>query len=82
MKCIWMMGIAVAKRSIAVQSVQEVLTRYGGIIRMRCGYHEHANEEDDGVIILQLHAEVSGVDALKAALCQIEGVTVAATVIK
>ena len=51
-----LMGIAIGNRKTFAPDVQEVLTRFGKIIKMRIGLHENSENEstNEGFIILNL----------------------------
>ncbi|MBC7342848.1 MAG: hypothetical protein H5U02_10470 [Clostridia bacterium] len=54
MDCPTIMAILVDNRREAAVKVQEILTKYGCLIRMRLGLHETDACTDNGLIILQL----------------------------
>lgn len=72
------MGITIDSRSHHAPEVQEVLTRYGCIIRTRLGLHETAKEtcSERGLILLEIPGESNDVNNLVHDLQDIEGVRV------
>lgn len=70
------MAILIDKRTDAAPKVQKILTEHGCIIKTRLGMHESANCADQGMIILDLTANNSEVEALKAELSSLTGVKV------
>ncbi|ADO76550.1 hypothetical protein [Halanaerobium praevalens] len=70
------MAILIDKRTDAAPKVQKILTEHGCIIKTRLGMHESANCADQGMIILDLTANNSEVEALKAELSSLAGVKV------
>lgn len=73
------MAIRVDHRSQKASDVQNILTEYGGIIKLRVGCHETCSESsnEDGIIILHLSTEnEKEVDALRSALNAVNKVDV------
>lgn len=75
------MAILIDKRTDAAPKVQKILTEHGCIIKTRLGMHESSNCADEGIIILDLTASDSEVEALKGELNSIEGVKVKSMVL-
>lgn len=69
-----LMGIVVDRRKTQAPNVQEVLTKYGDIIKSRIGLHEGYTEENNSFIILTLMNSENRIKELKMALCEIDGV--------
>lgn len=76
MKHSMIMAILIDKRTDAAPTVQRILTEHGCIIKTRLGMHESSTCADEGMIILDLTANDSEVDALEAELKSVEGVKV------
>ena len=70
------MAILIDKRTDAAPEVQKILTEHGCIIKTRLGMHESSTCADEGMIILDLTANNSEVDALDAQLNSVAGVKV------
>jgi hypothetical protein len=70
------MAITIDPRTEKAPKVQEVLTKYGCIIKMRLGLHEASAKtcSERGLILLQLWGEEKEVKALKEDLLSIDGV--------
>jgi len=69
------MVIVLNRRSKNAESMQNVFTKYGCIIKVRLGLHEAENAcSEDGLIILQLAGEKEEIAAFKDQLNSIEGV--------
>ena len=75
------MAILIDKRTDAAPTVQKILTEHGCIIKTRLGMHESGNCADEGMIILDLTADDSEVDALEAELKSVDGVRVKSMVL-
>lgn len=73
---IHIMAIRIAPRDIVAPKVQEVLTKFGCIIKVRLGLHEAMTTEcsNDGLILLQLVHDVEKIKGLKDELNSIQGV--------
>lgn len=69
-----LMGIVVDRRKKQAPNVQEVLTKYGDIIKNRIGLHEGYTEDNSGFIILTLMNSESRIKELKSELAEIDGV--------
>ena len=67
-------GILVEKRAVHGPEVQEVLTRFGSRILMRCGTPDPGRER--GIITLTMQAEEKEYRGLEEDLERIDGVTV------
>ncbi|MFZ5652382.1 MAG: TM1266 family iron-only hydrogenase system putative regulator [Bacillota bacterium] len=67
-------GILVEKRAVHGPEVQEVLTRYGSRILMRCGIPDPGRER--GIITLTMQADDSEYSVMEQDLAEIDGVTV------
>ncbi|HBV96425.1 MAG: hypothetical protein JL50_14110 [Peptococcaceae bacterium BICA1-7] len=67
-------GILVEKRASHAPEVQDVLTRYGSRILMRCGIPDPGRER--GIITLTMQAEEDEYRVMENDLQQIEGVSV------
>lgn len=69
------MAITVNHRSHNAVHVQELLTKYGCIIKMRLGLHEAGNVcSETGLILLQLIGDKGETEAFKNELNSLEGV--------
>lgn len=73
-----LMGIVIDNRRDFAPLVQEILTHYGCIIKMRIGLHEDVEEEcsNEGFIILNLNNDDDRIRELVNELKNIEGVRV------
>ena len=73
-----LMGIVIDNRRDFAPLVQEILTHYGCIIKMRIGLHEGVEEEcsNEGFIILNLNNDDDKIRRLVNELKNIEGVRV------
>ena len=73
-----LMGIVIENRRDFAPLVQEILTHYGCIIKMRIGLHEGVDEEcsNEGFIILNLNNDDKEINKLILELENIEGVRV------
>ena len=74
--CYFIIGIRVEKRVQSAVHIQEVLTRHGSRIRARLGLHDVGGrgENDDGLVILQVCGEKSGLEQLTGELNGLDGV--------
>ena len=70
------MIILVDKRSAAAQAVQELLTKYGAMIKIRLGLHELDGSDECGQILLQLRADEDRLNQLSAELSKLRLVRV------
>ncbi|NTW71444.1 MAG: hypothetical protein HGA49_04305 [Eubacteriaceae bacterium] len=69
------MTVLVNQRTTEAKLLQEALTKYGCIIKVRLGLHEVGDRcSEEGLIILQLAEDDAQVDELKCALNSLEGV--------
>lgn len=70
------MVIKLSKRKDDADNVQNVLTKYGCIIKMRLGLHEAEDAcSDEGLILLQLVPDSKEIKAFMEELSVIYGVT-------
>jgi hypothetical protein len=75
MKGYVVLGVLVSQRTKNAIAVQDVLTKYGCIIKMRLGLHETANVcAEDALLLLQLDGENEEIKALEKGLNAIGGV--------
>ncbi len=81
MKHSMIMAILIDKRTDAAPTVQRILTEHGCIIKTRLGMHESSTCADEGMIILDLTADNTEVEALEAELKSVEGVNVKSMVL-
>lgn len=72
------MALKIEPRSSHVPDAQEILTKFGCIIKARIGLHETSNDycSEKGLIILHILGSEEKVEALKNDLTSIEGVKV------
>jgi hypothetical protein len=75
------MAILIDKRTDAAPKVQEILTEHGCIIKTRLGMHESSTCADEGMIILDITANNTEVEALESELKSVEGVKVKSMVL-
>jgi hypothetical protein len=75
------MAILIDKRTDAAPTVQKILTEHGCIIKTRLGMHESRDCADEGMIILDLTASNTEVEALEEELKSVEGVNVKSMVL-
>ncbi|MBO8159251.1 MAG: hypothetical protein H0Z36_06795 [Thermosyntropha sp.] len=70
------MGILVQNRSINAKEIQEILTKYGCIIKVRVGIPQVENSSctEEGLIMLQLCGTPEEVEELKDSLNALSGV--------
>ena len=72
-----LMGIVIGNRKTFAPDVQEVLTRFGKIIKMRIGLHEDSLENtNEGFIILNLYNDDNKIVELAKELEDIDTVRV------
>lgn len=73
-----LMGIVIENRTDNAPLVQEVLTGYGSIIKMRIGLHDKSeiNDDNEGFIILNLEDNQVEIEKLIDELSEIDGVRV------
>ena len=75
MSCRTIMAVTISKRIAEAVKVQQVLTKYGCIIKLRVGMHETGDVcTEDGLVLLHLCGTKKEVAALKAGLNKIKGV--------
>ncbi|SKA85268.1 hypothetical protein SAMN05443428_106140 [Caloramator quimbayensis] len=72
------MAIVVEGRNNNAPKVQEVLTKYGCIIRTRLGLHESAKDacSEKGLILLELFGDDTEIEKLKNEIMNIEGIRI------
>lgn len=69
------LGVLVNHRSEVAVEVQEVLTKFGCIIKLRLGLHETANVcAEDALLLLQLDGSKEEISNLQESLNIIDGV--------
>lgn len=77
MSCYNIMALLIDRRSKNAVKIQEVLTEYGCIIRMRLGLHESGDAcSEEGLVVLQVCGTDKDVKELENALNAVEGTTV------
>jgi len=75
MKGYVVLGVLVSHRTDSAVEVQDVLTKFGCIIRMRLGLHETTNVcAEDALLLLQLDGEDLEIKNLEESLNAIDGV--------
>ncbi len=75
MKGYVVLGVLVSQRTKDAVAVQDVLTKYGCIIKMRLGLHETTNVcAEDALLLLQLDGLKEEIKALEDGLNSIDGV--------
>ncbi len=83
MDCYNLMGIVIRKREENAVKVQEILTKYGCMIKVRLGLHEVDNScSEEGFIVLQLCGGNDEINRLRNELNLIEGVSAEVVTIK
>lgn len=72
------MGIVINLRTAHAPKVQEILTKYGCIIKTRLGLHETDENScsEQGVLLLQLMGDDEEINKLKEELLAVNGVRV------
>jgi len=75
-QCDTIMAVLINKRSEAAPQVQEILTKYGCIIRIRLGVHEVEACREEGLVLLQLCGKQEEIAKLEAELTQLNLVRV------
>lgn len=72
------MAIAMDPRSKVAPRAQEILTKYGCIIKTRLGIHETSDNKcsERGLVILMIEGEDKEVDGLRKELQSLDGVKV------
>ena len=78
MKERWILGVRVADRQAATDSVQTVLTRFGCTIRTRLGLHDGGGVRGatGGLILLELTGDQNEFHKLENELLALDGVDV------
>lgn len=73
-----LMGIVIENRTDNAPLVQEILTGYGSIIKMRIGLHDkpEINTGNNGFVILNLEDNQAEIEKLVDELSNIDGVRV------
>lgn len=75
MACYNVAAVLINNRTVNATEVQEVLTKYGCMIKTRLGLHEAGNAcSDNGLLILQLCGDKAEVDNMLKELNAIQGV--------
>ncbi len=68
------MALRVNNRRVKAQAIQNVLTEYGCVVKVRLGLHETADEcSDEGLIMIQLQGGKDEHKVMEEALNNIEG---------
>lgn len=72
------MGITINLRTANAPTVQNILTKYGCIIKTRLGLHEtdETTCSEQGIVLLQLVGSDEEIEKLKSELTGIQGVKV------
>lgn len=72
------MGVTINLRTAHAPVVQEILTRYGCIIKTRLGLHETDEKtcSEQGIVLLQLTGSDEEIEKLRDELIDISGVNV------
>lgn len=74
MSCYNIMAVLVSHRANKAKELQEILTKYGCIIKVRLGLHEAGDVcSEEGLIILQLCGQEDEINALADELNKQEG---------
>lgn len=76
MNCNTIMAVLINKRSEGAPKVQEILTKFGCIIRLRLGVHEMEGCREEGLILLQLGGSEEEICQLEKELTAIDLVRV------
>lgn len=75
MSCYNIMAVLVSHRINNAKELQEILTKYGCIIKVRLGLHEAGDVcSEEGLIILQLCGQEDEINALADELNKQEGI--------
>jgi metal-responsive CopG/Arc/MetJ family transcriptional regulator len=75
MSCYNIMAVLVSHRVNKAKELQEILTKYGCIIKVRLGLHEAGDVcSEEGLIILQLCGQEEEIIALADELNKLEGI--------
>lgn len=72
------MVVNIDKRGSSAPAVQEILTRYGEMIRFRLGFHDLHQGAENGRILLQLVGEADALQACQQELAALDMVRVQA----
>ena len=70
------MAILINKRSESAPRVQEILTKFGCIIRVRLGVHEVDSCSEEGLVLLQLCGDKAQIKDLEEELSSLNLVRV------
>jgi hypothetical protein len=71
------LGVHITDRLIHAVEIQDILTKFGGIIRTRLGLHEvESGSSPNGVLILECTGNEAKFDDLAASLDKVEGVEI------
>ena len=76
MSCDTVMAILINKRSESAPRVQEILTKFGCIIRVRLGVHEVDSCSEEGLVLLQLCGDKAQIKDLEEELSSLNLVRV------
>lgn len=75
MKGYVILGVFISQRTQSAVEVQDVLTKYGCIIKLRLGLHETDNVcAEDALVLLQLNGSKEEIKELQESLNIIDGV--------
>lgn len=75
MACYNIMAVIINNRSKRAPLFQEILTKYGCLIKMRLGLHETGNVcVEEGLIILQLDGSEEEIKQLEGDLNKLDGI--------
>ena len=75
MDCTTIMAIRANNRMVEAQAIQDVLTEFGCMVRVRLGIHDAGLEcSNEGLILLQLCGQKIDLKFMEDALNAIEGV--------
>lgn len=75
MKGYVILGVFIDRRSEVAVEVQDVLTKFGCIIKLRLGLHETTNVcAEDALLLLQLDGDKEEIKTLQESLNIIDGV--------
>ncbi len=74
----YIVGVHITDRVKHVPSVQEVLTRFGCLIKTRIGLHDVSDQacSPNGLLIVELLGDQSNLEEFSKALSAVEGVDV------
>ncbi|MEM2115869.1 MAG: hypothetical protein QW524_02780 [Candidatus Woesearchaeota archaeon] len=68
-------GLVLRNRHVNAFKLQEILSKYGHLIKTRLGIHETRFEQDHGLIILHAEGDPKQLDLLMKELNSIKGIT-------